>query len=81
MTQLHTGYIEKYGLETFSKWYEHQPLPVIENGNLKLSWDMKIFTDKKLKHNRRDITLLQMKDKEWIFIDIAVPVDYKVDTV
>ena len=78
MTHLHTGYIGKYGLKTFSKWYERQPLPFIENEDIKRAWNMTIFTDKKLKHNRPDITLLQKKDKEWISKDIAVPAVHNI---
>ena len=58
--------------------YEHQPLPVVENGDVRITWDMTIYIDKKLRHNRPDITLLQRGTKEWTLIDIAVPVDQHI---
>ena len=39
---------KKYGLETFSKWYEHQPLPLMENDGVNRTWEMTAYTDKKL---------------------------------
>ena len=54
------------------------PLVVTENKGVKLMWDMTVCTDKKLKHNKPDITLLLKEEKKWIFIDIAVPVDQKI---
>ena len=39
---------------------------------------MKIYTDKKSKHNRPDITVMQRDTKEWALIDIAVPADQNV---
>jgi len=42
----------KYGIECTEKWYDHQPLPIVENGEVRITWDMTIYTDKVLKHNR-----------------------------
>ena len=68
----------KHGIDCSNKWYEHQPSPVVENDELRITWDMTIYTDKKLKHNRPDITVMQRNTKEWILIDIAVPADQNV---
>ena len=37
-----------------------------------------MYTDKELKRNRLDITLLLKEDKGWIFIDIKVPADQNI---
>ena len=50
----------------------------MENERVRLMWDVTVYTDKKLKHNRPDITLLPKEEKEWIFIDIAVPADRNI---
>ena len=48
----------KYRIECNDKWYDHQLLPVLKNGNVKITCDSTFYTDKKLKHNRPDITLV-----------------------
>ena len=49
-----------------SKWYEKQPLPVIENDQVKLMWDNTIITDRRIQHNRPDITLALKDKQQWI---------------
>ena len=39
---------------------------------------MTVYTDKKLNHNRPDITLVRKDSQEWTLIDIAVPADQNV---
>ena len=39
---------------------------------------MTVYTDKKLNHNRPDITLLRKDIQEWTLIDIAVPADQNI---
>ena len=75
---MHWEICRKHGIECTDKWYEHQPLPVVENGDVRITRDMTIYTDKKLRHNRPDITLLQRGTKEWTLIDIAVPADQNI---
>ena len=68
----------KYGIECTHKWYDHQPLAVAENRDVRITWDMTVYTDKKLNHNRPDITLEQKDTQEWTLIDIAVPPDQNI---
>ena len=68
----------RYGIECNDKWYDHQPLPTAENGEVRITWEMTIYTDKVLKHNRPDITLVHKDTQKWILIDIAVPVDQNI---
>ena len=65
----------RYGLESGEKWYEKQPLPVIENDQVKLMWDNMIITDRRIQHNRPDITLVLKDKQQWIMIAVAVPDD------
>ena len=67
--------IIEYVIECTDKWYDHQPLPIAENGEVRNTWDMTIYTDKVLKCNRPDATLVHKDTKKWTLIDIAVPSD------
>ena len=75
---MHWEICRKHGIECTNKWYEYQPLLVVENGDVRITLDMTIYADKKLRHNRPDITLLQRDTKEWTLIDIAVPADQNI---
>ena len=65
----------KYGIECNDKWYDHQLLPTAENGEVRITWDMNIYTYKVLKHNRPDITLVHKDTQKWILLDVAVPAE------
>ena len=76
--RVHWEICRKHGIDCSNKWYEHQPSPVVANDEVRITWDMTIYTDKKLKHNRPDITVMQRNTKEWTLIDTAVPADQNV---
>ena len=61
--RVHWEMCRKYGIECNDKWYDNQPLPTAENGEVRITWDTTIDTDKVLKHNWPDITLVH-KDTE-----------------
>ena len=74
--RLHWETCRKYGIECTDKWYDHQPLP--ENGEVRKVWDKTIYTDKVLKHNQPDISLVHKDAQEWTRINIAVPADQNI---
>ena len=76
--RVHWEMCRKYGIECTDKWYDHQPLEVAENRDVRITWDMIVYTDKKLNHNRPDITLVRKDTQEWTLIDIAVPTDHNI---
>ena len=76
--QVHWEICKKNGIECTDKWYDHQPLAIAENRNVRITWDMTIYTDKKLNHDRPDITLVRKDSQEWTLIDVAVPADQNV---
>ena len=76
--RVHWEMCRKYGIECTDKWYDHQPLEVAENRDVRITWDMTVYTDKKLNHNRPDITLVRKDTQEWTLIDIAVPADHNI---
>ena len=43
--------------------------------DVRITWDMTVYTDKKLNHNRPDITLVGKDTQEWTLTDITVPAD------
>ena len=59
--------------EDKSPYYKYTPASVLENDNFKLYWNRSILTDKTIRFNRPDITFMNKKTKNTIFIDIAVP--------
>lgn len=44
----------------------------------RFTWDTAIYTDKILKHNRPDITLVHKDTQKWTPVDIAVPADQNI---
>ena len=49
-------------------------MPIAENGEVRITWDTNIYTDKVLKHSRPEITLVHIKTLN----DIAVPADQNI---
>ena len=62
-------------LNILAKWWEHYPLPVMQNACMKLLWDFTIQTDRHLTHNRPDLTSIDLTRKHVFSIDIAIPED------
>ena len=54
-----------------TSWHDHQPLPVVENDEVKLLWDFGMITDHAVCHNRPDITMFMKKDHRILFLEIA----------
>ena len=77
---VHWKLCTKYELECTDKWYDHQPLSVAEIGEVRITWDMTIYTDKRLKHNRPDVSLVHKDTQEWTLIDIVMPADQNILT-
>ena len=75
---VHKEMCSKHGIECTDKRYDHQPLPVAENGDVRITWDMTIYTDKVLKHTRPDITLVHKDTQEWTHLAIAAPADQNI---
>ena len=77
--RVHWEMCRNYGIECTDKWYNHQPLPIAENEEVGITWDMTIYIlDKVLKHNQPDITLVHKDSQKWALIDIAVLVDQNI---
>ena len=79
-TRLHWELCRDYDLEYSKNSYDHKPETVQESENVKIPWDMTMFTDRRLPHNRPDICVFHKEQRKWTFIDIAVPFDVNVPT-
>ena len=42
------------------------------------TWDMTIYTTKRLKRNQPDISIVHKDTQEWTLIDVAVPADQNI---
>ena len=47
---------------------------------MKLVWDGTIVTDRRVPHNRQDITLVFKDKNQWLLVDVAVPDDPNIVT-
>ena len=75
----HWKLCEKWGFNKAEKWYILKPEKVLESEDCKILWDFPIQTDKTLKHNRPDITVIDKKSKNCLLIDPACPFDTRIE--
>ena len=64
--------------KTSVAWYNHEPLPVIENDVIKVFWDFDIQTDKRVTISRPDIVIMDKKEKSLKLIDVSIPNDMNI---
>ena len=60
------------------KWWDHVPLPVVEDADTKALWDFNIFMDRHISARRPDIVFIDKNAKTVWVIDVAVPADRRV---
>ena len=65
-------------LERQDHWYDHEPKKVQENEKTKVLYDFTIHTDKKIKHRKPDIVIINKENQTTTIIDIACPMDHNV---
>jgi hypothetical protein len=71
---IHQKLAYKYGLlNKMMPYYKYIPNTILENETIKLYWDRSLITDKTIRNNRPDITLVDKLSKTVYFIDIAMP--------
>ena len=76
---IHWKLCEKWGFQRGDKWYTHHPEKVLESEQCKILWDFPIQTDKVLKHNRPDITIVDKQRKKCLLIDPSCPFDTRIE--
>ena len=68
----------KHNLERKEKWYEHCPEGVVEDGDVKLMWDINIQCDNVIEARRPELILVDKNAKSCVIIDVAIPGDCRV---
>ena len=76
---IHWKLCEKWGFQRGDKWYTHHPEKILESEQCKILWDFPIQTDKVLKHNRPDITIVDKQRKKCLLIDPSCPFDTRIE--
>ena len=76
---LHWKLCEKWGFNEAEKWYIHKPENVLVFEGCKILQDFPIHTDKTLKHNRPDITVIDKESKKYLLIDPACQFDTRIE--
>ena len=64
--------------DTSVAWFNHEPLPVIENDVIKVLWDFDIQTDKHVTSNRPDNVIVGKKEKSLKLIGVSIPNDMNI---
>ena len=75
---IHWKLCEKWGFERGEMWYTHNAEKVLESDVCKILWDFSIQTDKKLNHNKPDITVIDKVNKTCLIIDPSCPFDSRI---
>ena len=62
-THLPYSICKALGIETTEKWYTHIPKLVCEDGDVTVSWNQAVHTDREVTANRTDIIIERKKRK------------------
>jgi hypothetical protein len=76
---VHWALARKWGFDATEKYYHHIPVPVLENEDCKILWDFSIRTDRTIKNQRPDLTMVLKKEERAFLIDFSVPFDYRIE--
>ena len=77
---LHWTLCQLHNLKSNAFWYEHEPSKVVENENIKILYDFNIYTDKKIKHRRPDLVVVNKEEGKTLLIDVACPMDHNIQS-
>ena len=75
---IHWKICNYYNIETTNKWYEHKPLPVVDNPKVTILWDFPIKTGRTIQAKRPDIVMKHKQNKTCQLIDMSVPSDSNI---
>ena len=76
---LHWDILRQKGFPHEPQWYKHDPEAVVENDKFKILWDFTIQTDHIISARRPDIVVIDKQEKKCQIIDVAIPVDGRID--
>ena len=75
---MHWKICNHYDVETSEKWYEHEPLPVVDTPKVTIFWDFPIRTDRRIQVNRPDVVIKHERNKTCQLTDRSVPSDSNI---
>ena len=76
---VHWKLARKCTFEAGDKWYEHEPVSDLENGDYKILWDFSIQTDHVIEAQRPDLVVVDKKRRTCKIIDFAVRGDSRIE--
>jgi hypothetical protein len=76
---IHWALARKWGFDVAEKYFEHTPVAVLENENCKILWDFSIRTDRTIKNQRPDLTLVNKNEERALLVDFSIPCDYRIE--
>ena len=74
-TYLHWEVLKYLGAAVPDKWVLHKPEPSTIVGQVTVTYDSPLLTDKNVKHNKPDICVWNKKTQSAQIIDVAIPMD------
>ena len=74
----HWSLCELYQLGSKEKFYEHVPEGALENGEVKLFWDMNIQCDNIAEAKGPEIIVVSKKENKCTIVDIAIAGDSRI---
>ena len=75
---VHWELCKNYNIKVADKWYDHEPLSVVENKEVNILYDFSIQTDRLIRANRPDIVIKDKKNMRCTLIDVAIPADKNI---
>ena len=76
---VHCKIARKCNFEIGNKWYEHEPESVLENEDYKTFWNFSIQTDYVIEAQRRDLAVVDKKERSCKIIDFAIPEESRIE--
>ena len=76
---IHWEMCKKFKFDHATKWYMHNPAPVLENVTHKLLWDFNIQIYHLISTRRPDLIRINNKKKKFCkIVDFSVPADHRI---
>ena len=75
---VHWEVCKHFNITVADKWYDHEPLSVLENEQVNILYDFSIHTDRFIRANRPDIVVKDKKNMRCTLIDVSIPADKNI---
>jgi len=75
---IHWSILKRFNSAVSRNYWDHDPVAVVENQEMKVLWDFNIYTDHLLTARRPDIVVIDKLQKTVQIVDVSVPSDCNV---